>query len=312
MIQPEPLRPGAHVYLVNTARHLTDFPTEAIAVLESWGLRITIGESLNYEAYGQFAAPDEIRLRDLQRALDDETVRAVFFARGGYGSVRILDSINWERFLQSPKWLIGYSDITYFHNVLNTLSCSSIHASMLSDYSDKQANEQLWNCLSQPAYSFKSTYQWALRPQAHFTGTVMGGNLSILYAQLGSPTALNPKDGILVFEDIFENLMVIERMLYNLRRNGVFEQCKAVVFGTLTLPLDNSTSNAMSPAFALVTEENKEAAIQDMLTRFFQQDAFPVYYGIHVGHEKGKNWPLRLTAKANISDKNGELLLQYN
>lgn len=308
---PPVLQAKDRVMVINTARKIENFPVQAIDFLQNCALDVVVGESLRSDCFGQFAASDELRLADLQAALNDDTIKAVFFARGGYGSVRILDLIDWEQFKKQPKWLIGYSDITYFHSQLGQLGIASLHAQMLSDYSDAMASELLQQALFNPSYSWKAPYQWALRGQETISGIVVGGNLSIVHAQLGSPTSLLGQGDILFLEDVHENLMSIERMLYNLRRNGVFKQCKAVVFGTLSLPLDNLTSNSMCNEFANVDQNNKELAIQALLTHFFKADDFAVYYGLPIGHEKARNYPVRCNAPLRLNQQDNFLVFNF-
>lgn len=312
MVQPAYLQPGDRIYVVNVARKLNEFPYEALQQLRDWGWEVVIGESLTASPDGQFAATDQVRLTDLQKAIDDEQIRAIFFARGGYGSIRILDQLNWSKFEQSPKWFIGYSDITYFHNSLTSRGFASLHAPMLSDYSDEQAVNRIHSFLTNALVKWETTYEWALRPTPIVEGIATGGNLSIVHTQLGSPSSIHGENAIVFLEDVHENLMVLERMLYNLRRNGVFDRCKAVVFGTLTIPLDNTTSNAMSAEFANVSEQNVESALRAMLSRFFANDEFPVFYGLPFGHEKGKNYPFRLGTKVKIVSGNQRIELQYD
>ena len=240
MITPPYLQKGDTVAILATARkHIVKSMQPTIDLLESWGLNVVIGKSIGLEE-NQLAGSDEQRAADLQEQLDNPNIKAIWCARGGYGTVRVVDLIEFTQFNKSPKWLVGFSDVTVLHNHLNTMGYKSIHGIMPISLAkaSKEAIESLRLSL------FGQPLQYAIDPHpmnrlGKATGEVVGGNLSILYSLLGSPSAIDCKDKILYIEDLDEYLYHIDRMMMNLKRNGCLESLKGIIVGSMTDMKDN-------------------------------------------------------------------------
>jgi muramoyltetrapeptide carboxypeptidase len=240
MITPPYLQKGDTVAILATARkHIVKSMQPTIDLLESWGLNVVIGKSIGLEE-NQLAGSDEQRAADLQEQLDNPNIKAIWCARGGYGTVRVVDLIDFTQFKKSPKWLVGFSDVTVLHNHLNTMGYKSIHGIMPISLAkaSKEAIESLRLSL------FGQPLQYAIDPHpmnrlGKATCEVVGGNLSILYSLLGSPSAIDCKDKILYIEDLDEYLYHIDRMMMNLKRNGCLESLKGIIVGSMTDMKDN-------------------------------------------------------------------------
>jgi muramoyltetrapeptide carboxypeptidase len=240
MITPPYLQKGDTVAILATARkHIVKSMQPTIDLLESWGLNVVIGKSIGLEE-NQLAGSDEQRAADLQEQLDNPNIKAIWCARGGYGTVRVVDLIDFTQFKKSPKWLVGFSDVTVLHSHLNTMGYKSIHGIMPISLAkaSKEAIESLRLSL------FGQPLQYAIDPHpmnrlGKATGELVGGNLSILYSVLGSPSAIDCKDKILYIEDLDEYLYHIDRMMMNLKRNGCLESLKGIIVGSMTDMKDN-------------------------------------------------------------------------
>jgi muramoyltetrapeptide carboxypeptidase len=240
MITPPYLQKGDTVAILATARkHIVKSMQPTIDLLESWGLHVVIGKSIGLEE-NQLAGSDKERAADLQEQLDNPNIKAIWCARGGYGTVRVVDLIDFTQFKKHPKWLIGFSDVTVLHNHLNTMGYKSIHGIMpisLAKASPEAVESLRLSLFGQPL-------QYAIDPHpmnrlGKASGELVGGNLSILYSLLGSPSAIDCKDKILYIEDLDEYLYHIDRMMMNLKRNGCLESLKGIIVGSMTDMKDN-------------------------------------------------------------------------
>jgi muramoyltetrapeptide carboxypeptidase len=241
-----------------------------IDLLESWGLTVVIGKSIGLEE-NQLAGNDEQRAADLQEQLDNPNIKAIWCARGGYGTVRVVDLVDFTQFKKSPKWLVGFSDVTVLHNHLNTMGYKSIHGIMPISLAkaSKEAIESLRLSL------FGQPLQYAIDPHpmnrlGKASGELVGGNLSILYSLLGSPSAIDCKDKILYIEDLDEYLYHIDRMMMNLKRNGCLESLKGIIVGSMTDMKDND----------IPWGKNALEIIQDVTKQY----SIPVIFNFPAGH----------------------------
>ena len=271
MKQPAYLSSGDRVALISTARKIDlRIFNSAVDVFKSWGLEIVPGKNLFAEE-DQFAGSDALRLEDLQHALDDPTISAVICARGGYGTVRILDSIDWSKFLKLPKWVIGYSDVTFLHGQLQVLGIESLHASMPVNFSSnsKESLESLKSAL------FGETLNYAVQPHefnktGQAKGELIGGNLSILYSMNGSPSFPETAGRILFLEDLDEYLYHIDRMMISLKRAGHFKTLSGLIVGGMSDMNDNDVPFGKT-AYEIIRDTLKDYS-------------FPVCYGFPAGH----------------------------
>ena len=271
MITPPYLQKGDTVAILATARkHIVKSMQPTIDLLESWGLHVVIGKSIGLEE-NQLAGNDEQRAADLQEQLDNPNIKAIWCARGGYGTVRVVDLIDFTAFTKSPKWLVGFSDVTVLHNHLNTMGYKSIHGIMPISLAkaSKEAIESLRLSL------FGQPLQYAIDPHpmnrlGKATGEVVGGNLSILYSVLGSPSAIDCTDKILYIEDLDEYLYHIDRMMMNLKRNGCLESLKGIIVGSMTDMKDND----------IPWGKNALEIVQDVTKQY----NIPVIFNFPAGH----------------------------
>jgi muramoyltetrapeptide carboxypeptidase len=235
MIQPTPLIPGDLIYITAPAK-ITDPKTVLFAkeYLEKHGFKVLVSAHC-FGNHHYFSGTEEERLSDLQFGIDHPDVRAILCARGGYGSIRILDRINWANVLLEPKWLIGFSDITVFHHRLQKLGIQSIHATMPISF-QKNTNEALVTLLESITGKFTP---YVLPPNKYnktgtATGNLIGGNLSIVYSMLGTNDQYDFDDAILFLEDVGEHYYQVERMIFALSKAGVFEKIRGLIIGGMT------------------------------------------------------------------------------
>ncbi|HEY9195493.1 MAG TPA: LD-carboxypeptidase [Mucilaginibacter sp.] len=237
---PPYLKKGDKIAITCPAKKLPAPMTDAIALLQSWGLEVIIGDTLN-ASYHQFAGDDDLRARDLQRFIDDDSIKAIIAARGGYGTVRMIDKVDFDRFAQHPKWLVGFSDITVLHGHLFAgYHAQTIHGQMPVNIPDASARslETLRKALfgEDLNYRFKSH---AINKQGTAEGVLIGGNLSILVAILGSVSDPGYDNKILFIEDVGEYLYSVDRMLRCLDRAGKLKNLAGMVVGGFTDVKDN-------------------------------------------------------------------------
>jgi muramoyltetrapeptide carboxypeptidase len=241
MITPPYLQKGDTVAIVATARkNLDDNLKPAIELLKSWGLEVKIGSSIGLDL-NQLAGTDEQRAKDFQEQLDNPNIKMIWCVRGGYGTVRMVDLLDFTKFKQNPKWIVGFSDVTVLHSHLNTMGYKSIHGIMPVTVAKatKEAKESLQVALFG---NERLEYDLLPHPMNRFgkaKGELVGGNLSILYSLFGSPSAIDCTDKVLFIEDLDEYLYHIDRMMMNLKRNGCLESIKGILVGGMTKMKDN-------------------------------------------------------------------------
>lgn len=239
---PPYLTKGDTVGILATARKIDHEPLEpAIQLLKSWGLNVVVGKTVGLDNH-QLAGADWQRAADFQEMIDNPAIKAIWCAKGGYGTVRMVDRIDFTHFKKKPKWLIGFSDVTVLHSHINNMDVATIHGIMCASVSTAtpQAKESLHKALfgekitySVPAHKFNKT--------GKVSGELVGGNLSVLFSIVGSRSEMDYKGKILFLEDLDEYLYHVDRMLINLERNGYFKNVKGIVIGGFTKMRDNDT-----------------------------------------------------------------------
>jgi muramoyltetrapeptide carboxypeptidase len=260
----------------------------AIDILKAWGLQVAKGKYI-YERYHFFAGTDEQRLEDLQAVLDDPSVKIIFFARGGYGSIRLIEKLNFEKFKKSPKWLVGYSDLTLFHiYIAQTLNCESIHGLMPKNFLKGQEDGRSLTTLKSVLFGLPNTFSCEYHPlnrSGEATGILTGGNLSLIYSLQGTRYEIDTRGKILFIEEVNEYYYHFERMMINLKMSGKLEEIAGLVVGGLT-EMKNT-----SPEFG------KDACeiIGDMIKDY----SYPVMYGFPAGH-MFPNLPLIMGRKTKM------------
>ncbi|HET8808882.1 MAG TPA: LD-carboxypeptidase [Flavobacteriaceae bacterium] len=271
MTQIPPLQKNDTVAIVSTARKISfDEIRPAIELLKFWNLNVKIGKSIGLENH-QFAGTDEERTSDLQTMLDDPEIKAIWCARGGYGTVRIIDRLGFSNFKKKPKWIIGYSDVTVLHSQLNLLGFESLHAQMAHqiDQKSEATRTTLKNILFGKPVSYEIPFS-EMNKFGHVEGEFVGGNLSVLYSLLRSPSAISTRNKVLFLEDLDEYLYHIDRMLQNLKRNGVFKNLNGLIIGGMSDMNDNQIP------FGKTAEE--------IIWESVKEYDFPVCFGFPAGH----------------------------
>jgi muramoyltetrapeptide carboxypeptidase len=240
MITPLYLQKGDTIAIVSTARkNIDDNLKPTIDMLEGWGLKVKIGNTIGLD-YFQLAGTDDQRAADFQEQMDNPNIKAIWCVRGGYGTVKIIDKLDFTQFKQNPKWIIGFSDVTVLHSHLNRMGIESLHAIM--PVSVARATDEAKNALCTALFGEKLQYTLdcdALNHTGKAKGELVGGNLSILYSLLGSPSAIDCHDKILFIEDLDEYLYHVDRMMMNLKRNGCLSSLKGIIVGGMTEMKDN-------------------------------------------------------------------------
>ncbi len=237
---PPILKKGDKIAITCPAKKLPKPMDDAIALLQSWGLEVVLGETVN-ASYHQFAGDDELRAKDMQRFMDDDSIKAIIAARGGYGTVRIIDKLDFSGFASHPKWLVGFSDITVLHSHIHTTcSIQTIHGQMPVNIPDASAASL--TMLKKALFGETIVYHIPTHPLNRLgkvSGVLTGGNLSLLVAVLGSVSDYDYTGKILFIEDVGEYLYSIDRMLRALDRAGKLKGLAALIVGGFTDVKDN-------------------------------------------------------------------------
>lgn len=278
-IIPPVLKSGSRIALCPTARKVT--PDEVIPVrdmLVAQGFEVVLPDQL-FASHHQFGGTDQQRATLFQKLLDDSSIHAILIARGGYGSVRMVDRVNWEALAQNPKWVIGFSDVTVLHShIFSLLGMATLHADMVPQFLKKGDKSRSFTSTiealnGKPVQLAASAHPLNVGGSA--TGPLIGGNLSILYSLMGSPSSPPSQGAILFIEDLDEYLYHIDRMMMNLRRNGFFAGLAGVVVGGLTDMHDNAVPFGQSA--------------EEIVRSHFDRFNIPVAFGLPIGHTP-ENW----------------------
>jgi len=260
-----------------------------IKVLQLWGYKVKVGKTLG-NGTNYFAGTDKERLDDLQSMLDDTTVKAVLCGRGGYGTSRIVDQLDWKHFKKSPKWIIGFSDITVLHSFLFTkLKTASLHSPMAAAFNDEGFKNPYVKSLKHALAGELATYKAVshlFNKKGEATGELVGGNLSLLAHQIGTPSDIDTKGKILFIEDIGEYIYNIDRMLLQLERSGKLDKLNGLIIGRFSDMKDTT----------LPFGQTMDEVIHDRVKQF----DYPICFGFPVSHDT-ENYALKVGVDYQLS-----------
>jgi muramoyltetrapeptide carboxypeptidase len=274
MITPQWLKSGDTVGLVAPASYVkAEELTRFLAILDTWRLKAIQGKNL-FRRKNSFAGNDDQRASDFQQMLDDPSVKAILCARGGYGTIRIVDKLRFDAFRQDPKWIVGCSDITVFHTLMQkNLNTESLHAIMPRHISagkkDLSSLDSLKNAL------FGNLVEYHLKPDRHnrageASGELVGGNLSVLYSLRGTKLDIDTAGKMLFLEDVGEYLYHIDRMIMNLKMSGKLKNLKGLIVGGMS-GMKVSVSGFRKTAYDVILEAVEEYS-------------YPLMFGFPAGH----------------------------
>lgn len=271
---PDLLKKGDKIAIVATARKIGLQELDAsIKLFKSWQLEPIIGESIGLED-NQFAGNDEERAKDIQHFLDDKEIKAIFCARGGYGTVRIIDKLDFSTFIKYPKWIVGYSDPTVLlSHIFFNYKIETIHGIMPLNIVDDSYNSKAIIGLKQCLFEGKILGNYpsnSMNILGKVEGELFGGNLSVLYSLLGSNSFGDTKGKILFIEDLDEYIYHIDRMMQALRRAGKLKNLKGLIVGAFSDMHDNTIP------FGKTSEEIIFDAVKDY--------SYPIAFNIPIGH----------------------------
>jgi len=291
MTTPPDLKKGDKIGIIAPARKVSKEEMQfAVDTFQKWGLKVVFGKNL-FGSENQYSGSDEQRAKDFQEMLDDSSIRAVISARGGYGTLRIIDKLDFKKFQEKPKWIIGYSDITVLHSHIHqNFEIETLHATMPINFSkDEESVETLREVLfgEKKSYSFNAH---ALNRSGKVDGILVGGNLSLLYALKGSKSGISTSGKILFIEDLDEYLYHIDRMMVSLKRAGKLSHLAGLIVGGMSDMKDNTIP------FGKTTEEIISEAVKEF--------DYPVCFGFPAGHQaKNLALPFGRRAKLNVGKK---------
>ena len=298
------LKEGDRVAIAATARKVSPQEMEpAIKLLQHWGLEVVIPEGL-YAADNQMAGTDSHRAAVLQRLIDDNEIKAILCARGGYGTVRILDKLNLTTLEQHPKWIIGYSDVTALHShIHNLLGMETLHATMPINIPPDAAavpypaTDSLRQALFAGSCEYNLQCSTTLLRPGKAEGVVVGGNLSVLYSIMGSQSDIDTAGKILFIEDLDEYLYHIDRMMMCLKRSGKLCNLRGLIVGGMSDMHDN----------AIPFGKTAEEIIWDAVKEY----DYPVCMGMPFGHIGMENLALTLGRQTKLNiQPNGDVTIK--
>ncbi|TDH23112.1 LD-carboxypeptidase [Segetibacter sp. 3557_3] len=266
------------------------------AILKNWGFRVCYGNTVGKQ-WMRFGGTDRERLEDFQTLLDDDNIHAVLFGKGGYGTMRIIDQVNWEKFREKPKWLIGYSDLTTVHlHVQANLGIPTLHGDMVTGMSGDydRSSSTLFDALHgiPLQYAFRGS---AMNRPGFATATLVGGNLSMIAACAGSKSDINTAGKILFIEEVSEYKYTIDRMLLNLKRSGKLDKLAGLILGGFT-------------AVKVDQEETFQMSVEEIVYEKVREYGYPVCFNFPAGHMKD-NCALKLGVPHELTVNQKEVTL---
>jgi len=288
-IIPSYLKPGDTIGIVCPAGYMPlEKAQTCIETLTAWGFKVIAGKTLGHQ-YNYFSGTDKERLHDLQRMMDNKNIDAILCGRGGYGTGRIIDKLDFSKFIKDPKWIIGFSDITILHNHLfSNYKVASLHAPMAAAFNDGEFKNQYIQSLHDALVGKKADYKTEgniLDQKGNAKGILVGGNLSLLVNMIGTSSDIKTKNKILFIEEIGEYIYAVDRMMYQLKRSGKLEGLKGLIIGRFSDMKDTT----------IPFGETAEEAIKDLVKDY----DYPVCFRFPVSHDK-ENYALKVGVKYKL------------
>lgn len=289
-ILPPSLQPGDTVAIVAPAKFIEEsYINNAKALIESWGLTCWVGKN-TLGKHRIFSGTDKERADDLQWALDHPEIKAIICARGGYGTIRIIDRLDFSAFVKNPKWIVGFSDITVLHNHLHThFNIASLHATVPLNFPENREDNFSLNSLKSMLFGQFNAYTVPTEKQnrkGETTAPIVGGNLSIIHNLVGTNSDLNTAGKILLLEEVSEYAYHFDRMLWGLKKAHKFDRLAGLIVGGLTDIKQGPNPFGQEP----------ESIIFDLVKEF----DFPVCFGFPSGHQP-ENWCIPISMNAHLS-----------
>jgi muramoyltetrapeptide carboxypeptidase len=291
IITPPYLQKGDKVYILSTARTISKPQIEGFeAILKAKGLQVEYGKSIGI-AHHQLAGDDNLRIHDFNEALARKDIKAILCARGGYGTNRIIDQLNLKALQENPKWVCGFSDVTFIHSILSNTNIASLHTAMPSTFADSEQAcfEGIADALMGKAIEYAVTSNSATQALS-IDGILVGGNSSILFAQLGTPHQLNTVNRILFIEDLDEYIYHMDRQMIAFKLSGFFRNVQAVIVGGMSDMKDHEIPYG----------ESMEQIIRKNIPSHI-----PVLFDFPCGHIP-KNYPIKLNYPAMLNVEKGK------
>ncbi len=297
MITPAYLKKNDKIAIISTGRKISKQEIQpAITKFEQWGLKVILGKNL-FKEFNQFAGNDAQRADDLQEMLDDISIKAIICARGGYGTVRIIDKINFSIFCKHTKWIVGYSDITVLHSHIHgNFGIETLHSTMPVNFIKNNSSNSL-ETMRKALFGEKISYSLnpsTLSRKGNAQAILVGGNLSVLYSLTGSKSDINTDGKILFIEDLDEYLYHIDRMIMALKRAGKFDKLAGLIIGAMSDMNDNEIPFGKTP--------------KEIIAEAVAEYSYPVYFDFPAGHIEdnralilGRNIQLNVNDSVNIT-----------
>lgn len=272
MHRPNFLQKGDTVAIVSPSGPIKDNSLDfALETLSQWGLKVIIGKHV-YEHWNVFAGSDASRAADFQEMVNNPNVKAIICSRGGYGAMRIINTIDFSAFATHPKWIVGFSDITIFHSQLNRLNYQSIHGVMAKGFANvtpdslQSLHDALFGILHPINFSSE-----CINRCGTCSGQLVGGNLSILYSLRGTPYEYDYTGKILFIEDLNEYLYHIDRMIQNLKHSDILRNVAGIIVGTMS-----NMKNGI---------DEYENSVEGIILEAVREYSYPVAFNFPSGHE---------------------------
>ncbi len=270
-VLPQFLQKGDKVAIISPSGIVNREPImAAVTILENWGLKVVLGRSV-FNVNGIFAGTDAERINDFNTMIHDDSIKAVFCSRGGYGAARILPFIDTNYLIKNPKWIIGFSDVTVMHAGFNNLSLCTIHGVMPNSFAKTHTHSL--QSLREALFGKQLVYSLPhhqLNQYGNVTGKLVGGNLSILYSLRGTPFELSIDETILFIEDVGEKLYHLDRMMVNFHLSNIFTRIKGLIVGGFSDMTEGTTPYGKT-AYEIIKEYVKDYDI-------------PVVFDFKAGH----------------------------